>query len=109
MPNCPICGRSGLIPFVKDGKVIENAFQDCECKLDLARESYHPIKVEDFDYPVSDTFRDYSFEYCGAIDPGAQIPTTIEVVREVIRAPVRRQLPKPVAQAEQKVYKDITV
>jgi len=30
---------------------------------------YQSIKFEDFDYPMSDTFRGYSYEYCGVPDP----------------------------------------
>lgn len=32
MAKCSICGGSGLVPFVKNGKVISNAYLNCTCK-----------------------------------------------------------------------------
>lgn len=69
-PYCGKCNHTGLLPFVKNGKIIPNAFIDCECKFSLV-EHYDPVRLhpEDFDFPMSDTFRAYSFEYCGQLDP----------------------------------------
>lgn len=80
---CDKCDGSGLIPFVKDGRVIANAFQDCDC-YETPPEHYQALSPEDWDFPLSDTFRGYSFELCGLPDPGyippepEEVPQTIE-------------------------------
>ena len=67
--NCEKCNDTGLIPFEKNGKIIPNAWRDCECKQ-LEPERYHQRDASDFDFPMSDTFRAASFEYCNYPDPG---------------------------------------
>lgn len=71
-PYCEKCNHTGLLPFIKDGKVIPHSFIDCECKLSLP-EYYDPVRErpEDFDFPMSDSYRGWSFWYCGQPDPGA--------------------------------------
>jgi hypothetical protein len=54
MKDCPKCGGKGLIPFVKNGKVIPHAYVYCECHEDEP-ERYHPVKPEDYDFPMSKT------------------------------------------------------
>jgi len=70
MITCPYgqCDGSGLIPFVKDGKVVPNAWMDCYCKSET--EYYHPIRPEDYDFACSNSFRAWTYEYCGVPDPG---------------------------------------
>ena len=65
---CDRCGGTGKLSFVKEGKVISHAFVYCGCQNDT--ECYQTIKTDDFDYPMSDTFRAHSFVYCGQRDPG---------------------------------------
>ena len=70
--NCEICNGTKLIPFIKDGRLISHAWIDCECKQPEA-ERYQSIKIEDFDYPMSDAFRTFSYRYCGVPDPGESL------------------------------------
>ena len=79
---CDKC-TNGLIPFVKNGKIIPFTWIDCECKPpDIER--YSDIRPEDFDFPMSDTFRGASYQYCGVSDP-ALSPKSIETrIVEVI-------------------------
>lgn len=69
---CDKCNRTGLLPFVKDGKVISNVFLDCECK-DFEHEQHqgysHP-RPEDFDFPMSPDYRAWTYQHCGIADPG---------------------------------------
>ena len=65
--TCPKC-KDGLIPFVKNGKVVPHAWLDCECKQQV--EHYQPLTPDMFDFPMSDTFRGFSYEYCNQPDPG---------------------------------------
>ena len=71
-PYCNKCNHTGLLPFMKEGRLIPHAFIDCECKLSII-EHYNPVKLrpEDFDFPCSDTLRGFSYEYCGMPDPGS--------------------------------------
>lgn len=67
---CEKCNHTGLLPFIKKGNSIPYAFIDCECKLNIP-EHLDPARIqpEDFDFPMSDTFRGFSYEYCGQPDP----------------------------------------
>lgn len=69
--TCELCNDTKLIPFVKKGKVIPDVWLDCEC-MEPEVDDYREIKLEDFDYPMSDTFRALSYEYCGIPDPARQ-------------------------------------
>ena len=70
---CTECGGSGLLPFHrKDGSIAAHVYLDCDCK-DL-RETLQPVTPDCFDYPMSQTFRAASFEYCGIADPGYSPP-----------------------------------
>ena len=79
---CKLCNGTRLIPFVKNGKLIANAWLDCDCK-EPERDHYRAVTASGFDFPMSDTFRGYSFEYCGQRDPAQQSPKIREVVKEV--------------------------
>ena len=81
--SCTICGDTALIPFVKEGRVIPNTFQDCSCKVSEV-EHYRPIQAEDFDFPCSETFKAHSYQYYNQVDPAEQPETVREVVREII-------------------------
>lgn len=67
--NCPKCKGTGYMPYLKNGKVIPGIRVYCECHQDEP-EHYHPVSVDDFDFPCSDTFRGYYHQYCGVPDPG---------------------------------------
>ena len=69
MPNCPLCNDTKLIPFKnKEGKVIVGAFLDCECRKP-PRDHYTTVTPSDFDFPMSDTCRGYSYQLCNQQDP----------------------------------------
>jgi len=36
----------------------------------MKEEHYHPIRSEDYDFPMSDTFRGWTYQYIGIPDPG---------------------------------------
>lgn len=60
--SCPKCGGSGLLPFEKNGRVIPNAWLDClECKR-IESEHYRESTPDDFDFPCSDSFREFFSE-----------------------------------------------
>ena len=66
------CDGSGLIPFTKAGTIIPHTFTHCDCHREYgvnARERYIRYKVSDFDFPMSETFRGFSFEQSGEFDP----------------------------------------
>ena len=65
MKECT-CKGTKLLPLIKNGKVIPNAFVHCQC---YEEESTNPITPADYDFPMSDTFREYSYRYCGVPDP----------------------------------------
>lgn len=68
--KCEFCDGSGLIPLKnKDGKIIPYAWTYCQCRQE-PEEHYTPLTIDDFDFPMSDTFRGYSFTQCGVPDPG---------------------------------------
>lgn len=71
-PKCPKCKGKGLLPFKKNGKVVPHAFLWCDCYEE--ENTTHAPSPEDFDFPMSATFRSFSFGYCGLQDPGI-IPT----------------------------------
>ena len=80
---CNKCKDTGLIPFIRDGRLISNVQIDCECKQP-DKETYREIRPEDFDFPCSSTFRAHSYQYCGVADP-AESPKSIETrIVEVI-------------------------
>jgi ssDNA-binding Zn-finger/Zn-ribbon topoisomerase 1 len=92
--KCPVnkCDGSGLIPFVKNGKVIPDARIYCECHpiygLNPEPEHYRAFEPEDFDFPMSDTFRGFSYAYCGLPDPGyykEPEETKPQVVEHIVR------------------------
>jgi len=83
---CDRCKGTGLLPFLKDGRVIQNAFINCECRQEQP-EHYEALKPEDFDYPMSSSYRAASFEYCGMADTGAipqALPADQPIARDVI-------------------------
>ena len=87
-PYCEKCNHTGLLPFIKNGKIIPNTFIDCECKLSQG-EHYDSVKLypEDFDFPMSDTFRACSFEYCRQPDPSYTPPLPEEHSIDKIQEP----------------------
>ncbi len=67
---CEKCSHTGLLPFIKNGRVIPHTFVDCECRLSLP-EYCDPVRPQpsDFDFPMSDIFRAYTYQYCNQPDP----------------------------------------
>lgn len=80
---CAKCNHTGLLPFVKNGKLIPHTFLHCECN-DVYTDHYIPVQPADYDFPCSDTFRGYSFVSSGMADPGY--------------VPVSRREPEPIEQ-----------
>ena len=78
-PRCPICNDKGLVPSKVlgkfSGKTIPNCYSRCKCNPEIER--YHRVRLSDFDFPMSDAFRGFSYEYCGMPDP-AEVPETIK-------------------------------
>ena len=68
---CKKCNSTGLLPFIKDGKVIPHVHLHCECRIE-ADSQYHytPLKPDDYDFPMADSFRAMSYRDCGVQDPG---------------------------------------
>ena len=62
MPYCEKCGHTGKLPFVKEGRVISNAWVYCDCKEDT--ENYQEIKPEDYDFPCSKLWRKWFNDIC---------------------------------------------
>ncbi len=63
------CNGSGLLPFIKTGRIIPFVSIHCECYHDKTQEHYQDLTPDCFDFPVSSTFRGASFDYCGNKDP----------------------------------------
>ena len=62
---CKKCNRTGLLPFVKEGRVVPNAYLNCECRV--VDESYHYLNIDTdaFDFPMSGHYREFTFEQYG--------------------------------------------
>ena len=85
-PYCEKCNHTGLIPFKnKESKVIPYVWYHCDCHQDEP-ERYQSTRVGDFDFPMSQTFRAFSYEYCGQPDP------------DTVRLPEPEEEAKPVFQ-----------
>ena len=66
------CDGSGLLPFTKNGKLVPHVRLHCECHPqhpDNARDRYLAPELADFDFPMSDTFRGWTFDHVGVDDP----------------------------------------
>ena len=58
MAQCLKCGGSGLLPFVKEGKVIPHTHLFCECRQE--NHEYLPaLKPEDIDFACSRDWRSF--------------------------------------------------
>ena len=104
MTKCSRCNGSGLIPFVKNGKVVPHAWIDCDCKQQV--EHYQPITPADFDFSMSDTFRAFSYQYCNQPDPG-YIPQEQEAPAPRVEVITRYKYVDPRANKKSN-YKDIS-
>jgi len=66
---CKECNHTGLLPFKrKDGSIVPNAFLDCECRIKMREQEqdhFREIRPEDFDFAMSDDFRESTFELYG--------------------------------------------
>lgn len=99
--ECPYkkCDGKGLIPFVKDERVIPFAWLYCDCHtiqgINPEPERYRDIRPEDYDYPLSETFRAWTFEHCGVPDPGYS-----PQLKERIRLEVEPVEPEPLKHSE---------
>ena len=78
--KCPfnVCDGSGLLPFTgKDGKVRADVHTYCDCHPQYGIDNYDGCNSEpnlsDYDFPLSETFRAWTFEHCGVPDP-AYVP-----------------------------------
>ena len=103
---CENCNHTGLLPFVKDGKVIPFVWIDCDCRGKLQyQENYHTLTPDMFDFSCSPDFRASQFNVCGVFDPG--LMDTIQEVRreQEITSPkfaTSKDLRKPVTQPDKK-------
>lgn len=66
---CKKCNHTGLVHSKAlgkfSGKPIPNSYALCECNPEEEIEHYRDIRPEDFDFPMSDIFREFSFELYG--------------------------------------------
>jgi len=88
--TCPFntCDGTGLIPFMKDGKLIPNTFEYCQCHESNRPERYHQLTPDDFDFPIShDYYRGLCQEH-GWPDPG---PLESEIQPEPVKVIYRRR------------------
>jgi len=71
-PKCSICNDTGLVPSkvlgVFSKKPIPNCWENCECRDET--EHYQRLRPSDFDFPMSETFRAFTYQYCNQPDPG---------------------------------------
>lgn len=81
--KCPKCGGTGLLPFNKNGKVIPHTFTYCPDCYEEPQERYIPMTPDMWDFPMSTSFRAFTYNYCGQPDSGAVTVATASV-REVV-------------------------
>ncbi len=62
--TCGLCNGTQLMPFIKQGRTIPNVMLDCICK-ENEPEHFNDTRPEDFDYPMSNSFRETTFELYG--------------------------------------------
>ena len=72
MTKCSKCDGTGLLPLIKpDGTISRYAKVFCECHEDEPSHDYcGELNPSDFDFAMSDSFRGFSYQYCGQPDPG---------------------------------------
>ena len=69
--NCKSCNDTRLVPFIKDDRLIPNAWVDCpDCEPE--REYYREVRPEDFDFPMSHSFYRSLCKQHGWPDPGSE-------------------------------------
>ena len=67
---CQLCDGSGLIPLVKDGKVVANAWVYCECYDEYGEPYPHRYTPDMFDFPMSYSYYRGLCQLHGWPDPG---------------------------------------
>src|SRR3990167_10740966 len=70
---CAQCKGTGLLPFVKDGRVIPHAYIFCDCSPYLHPElddHFRNLRPDDIDYPISYSHYRALCQYHGWADPG---------------------------------------
>jgi len=71
--KCGKCKDTALIPLKrKDGSVVPYAWLFCEC-YEEEPEHYHPVRPEDFDFPISYSYYRSLCQYHGWADPGSDV------------------------------------
>jgi len=78
MSKCSKCGGTGLIHF----RNRHDTFIDCDCKIEV--EHYQQYTPDMFDFPMSDTFRGFAYEYCNQPDPGYIPPEPPEPKPQIV-------------------------
>jgi len=99
-PHCEKCDATGLLPFVKNDKIIPYAFVDCACK---EQEPYHhqPMDIGEFDFPCSYSWRAYYSETNG----GSYLPPLEVTICDDEEETETPQLPISYQQAMKRVDK----
>ena len=92
--TCELCNGTQLLPFVKEGRTIPHAFSDCSCRLEEP-ERYHEITTNDFDFPCSQSYREFTIEQYGR--PWEQR----HEIYQPEEAPVQAPAPQPWDQRQQ--------
>lgn len=82
--TCPKCKDTGKIPLKnKEDKIIPFAWQFCQCNpYPYGHEFLRQPQLDDFDFPMSEDWRAYTYHYCGVPDPAYKAPQKDEVPRE---------------------------
>ena len=91
--DCQKCDGTGLLPFIKNGRVISHARIYCECHRDEP-EHYYPVSPDDIDYPVSYSVYRSLCQQHGWDDPGPH---------ELPEQPSRPFVPRPFVNVTYKV------
>ena len=96
---CNKCHDSGLLQFVKNGKVIPHVLLDCSCK-ETPVERYYPLTSADFDFQCSDSYRGYYFERYDGSDPAKLPPQPPEREPDVFK-------PRPISKDLEQIKIDL--
>ena len=91
MNKCPYnkCDGSGLIPLKnKAGEIVPYAWTHCDCHpvygINPEPQHYREPQLDDYDYPLSDSFRAWTYEHCGIPDPG-YAPSREKIQRQQVK------------------------
>ena len=107
---CSKCKGTGLVPFKnKYGKVILNCWTHCDCHPVYGANPLWrqlPVRLKDYDFACSDSFRAWIYQSYGVPDPGYVPPQTEPEKRPFTPRPVINVTYK-VADVNTPAFKDL--